>query len=62
LGCVGVLAYLNGSVLPQATGWAFNGSAAPFAVAWPVALVQIGVLALVAVWAHRALSPPAGVP
>ena len=50
LGCVGVLAYLNGSVLPQAAGWAFSSSAVPFAVAWPIALVQLAVLALVALW------------
>ena len=58
-GCVGVLAYLNGSVLPQAAGWAFNGSAAPFAVAWPVALVQLAVLMVVAFWVRRARSAPA---
>lgn len=60
LGCVGVLAYLNGSVLPQAVGWAFEGSAAPFAVAWPITLVQLAVLALVALWVHRARSTQAG--
>ena len=59
LGCVGVLAYLNGSVLPQAAGWVFKGSAAPFAVAWPIALAQLAVLALVALWVHRARSTPA---
>ena len=53
LGCVGVLAYLNGSVLPQAAGWVFKDSASPFAVAWPIALVQLAVLALVALWVHR---------
>ena len=56
-GCVGVLAYLNGSVLPQAAGWAFNGSAAPFAVAWPMALLQLAVLFAVALWVHRARTP-----
>ena len=59
LGCVGVLAYLNGSVLPQALGWTFDGSAAPFAVAWPIALVQLAVLALVALWVHRSRSTQA---
>ena len=59
LGCVVVLAYLNGSVLPQAAGWVFKGSAAPFAVAWPITLVQLAVLALVALWVHRSPSTQA---
>lgn len=59
LGCVGVLAYLNGSVLPQAAGWVFKDSASPFAVVWPITLVQLAVLALVALWAHRSQSTQA---
>ena len=56
LGCVGVLAYLNGSVMPLALGWTFSGSAAPFAVAWPIALVQLAVLAVVALRFHGSKS------
>ena len=59
-GCVGVLAYLNGSVVPPTAPWAFNGSAVPFAVAWPIALVQLAVLLGVAWWAHYRWPAPAG--
>ena len=62
MGCVGVLAYFNGSVLHEA-GWvAEAGRAAPFAVAWPIALVQLAALACAAVWTaatRRSHAPPA---
>ena len=52
LGCVGVLAYLNGSVLHEAGWLAATGPAAPFAVAWPIALAQVAALALAVAWTH----------
>ena len=52
LGCVGVLAYLNGSVLHEAGWLAATEPAAPFAVAWPIALAQVAALALAVAWTH----------
>ena len=56
MGCVGVLAYLNGSTLQEAVGQADTGLIAPYSVPWPVALVQVTALILAAAWVRRSNS------
>ena len=53
LGCVGVLAYLNGSVLQQAGWLGHHAPSASFAVGWPVALIQMAVVVVAALWVWR---------
>jgi len=44
-GCVACLSYVNATALPTG-GWLVPAGAAPFAVAWPLALVQMAVVAV----------------
>ena len=56
MGCVGVLAYLNGSTLQETVGQADTGLIAPYSVPWPAALVQVTALILAAAWVRRSNS------
>ena len=56
MGCVGVLAYLNGSVLQEAVGQAATGSIVPYSVPWPVALIQVSAVVFAAAWVQRSKS------
>ena len=56
--CVSVLAYLNGAVLPQTAAWS-EGTPAAFAVAWPIAGVQLAVMLGAAGWAYFSTRKPA---
>ena len=53
MGCVSVLAYLNGSVLGEAGWQAARELIVPYGVPWPVALIQVAAVALVAAWIRR---------
>ena len=56
LGCVAVLAYLNGSVLREAGWQAATQWAAPYTVPWPVALLEVAAVVFVAAWVWRSKS------
>ena len=56
MGCVSVLAYLNGSVLQEAGWQAATGWVAPYTVPWPVALIQVSAVVFAAVWIQRSKS------
>ena len=56
MGCVSVLAYLNGSVLQEAGWQAATGWVAPYSVPWPVALIQVSAVVFAAVWIQRSKS------
>ena len=56
LGCVAVLAYLNGSVLQEAGWQAATQWAAPYTVPWPVTLLQVAAVVFVAAWVQRSKS------
>ena len=56
LGCFGVLAYLNGSVLREAGWQAATESTLPYAVPWPVALIQVAAVVFAAACVQRSKS------
>ena len=56
LGCVSVLAYLNGSVLREAGLQAATESLVPYSVPWPVALIQVATVVFAAAWVQRTRS------
>ena len=53
MGCVGVLAYLNGSVLREAGWQAATASFMPYSVAWPIALIEVTAVGVAAVCIQR---------
>ena len=56
MGCVGVLAYLNGSVLREAGWLAAKEPIVPYGVSWPVALIQVSAVVFAAAWVQRSKS------
>ena len=56
MGCVGVLAYLNGSVLREAGWLAAKEPIVPYGVPWPVALIQVSAVVFAAAWVQRSKS------
>ena len=56
MGCVSVLAYLNGSVLQEAGWLAATESMLPYSVPWPLAVIQVTAVVFVAAWVHRSNS------
>ena len=52
MGCVSVLAYLNGSVLQEAGWLAATESMLPYSVPWPLAVIQVTAVVFVAAWLH----------
>ena len=56
MGCVSVLAYLNGSVLREAGWLSTSEPIAPYTVPWPVALIQVSAVVFAAAWVQRSKS------
>ena len=56
MGCVSVLAYLNGSVLREAGWQAATELTVPYSVPWPVALIQVAAVVFAAACLQRSKS------
>ena len=56
MGCVSVLAYLNGSVLREAGMQATTEWIVPYSVPWPVALIQVATVVFAAAFVQRSKS------